>query len=47
MTESELDEVEEQLTGKGTTRNLAEFKARKNGDKEMADAIRNNNVTDA
>ena len=46
FTKSELDEIEAQLTGQNTVWQLAEFKARAAGYIELADRIRNKNVSD-
>ena len=45
MSDSELEEIEEQLTGQTTIRQLAEFKARALGDNETADKIRDIGMT--
>ena len=45
MSDSELEEIEEQLTGQTTIKQLAEFKARAIGDNATADKVRNNEFT--
>ena len=45
MSDSELEEIEEQLTGQTTVKQLAEFKARSFGDNTTADKVRNNEFT--
>lgn len=45
MSDSELEEIEEQLTGQTTIRQLAEFKARGIGDEETANKVRNNELS--
>ena len=42
---SDIEEGEAQLTSLNTTKQLAEYKARVVGEHEMADKIRENNVT--
>ena len=44
LSDSEQEEIDEQITGQGTTRQFAEYKARALGDIEMADRIRNNQL---
>jgi len=45
MSESELEEIQEQLSGDQTTKQLAEFKARALGDLQLADHIRSSKFT--
>ena len=44
LSDSEQEEVDEQITGQNTTRQFAEYKARALGDIELADQIRNNQL---
>ena len=42
LSDSEQEEIDEQICGQNTTRQFAEYKARALGDLELADKIRNN-----
>jgi len=45
MNESDLEEIEQQLTGQNTVNQLAEFKARALGDMVIAKKIKDNQMT--
>lgn len=44
MSDSEQEEIDEQLTGFNTTKQMAEFKARALGEEDIADKIRANGM---